>query len=120
MGDGRQQKPKFVPAAQLTTRARDGAPPQWALTTVVVTIGFVVLLFSFPGIAYAIFPFAHSYYFWIGLIVLPMVVLVVVAAASKSIDYRRAQSWTTATGRIVRAELVAKHHRFQGEAETVE
>jgi hypothetical protein len=119
MGEQRGQKPKFVPAERVKTRANDGAPPTWALATVVVSIGFVVLMFSLPGIAYAIFPFAHSDWFWIGLIFLPMVVLIAVAVASKSRDFVRAQSWTTTTGKIVRSELVAKHHRFQGEAETV-
>jgi hypothetical protein len=112
-------KPKFIPAAQVTTRANDGAPPAWAIGIVVATIGFVVLMFALPSIAYAIFPFAHADWFWIGLIFLPMVVLIAVAVAAKWSDFERAQSWTATTGKIVRSELVAKHHRFQGEPETI-
>jgi hypothetical protein len=120
MGEERGRRPNFVPAGQETTRANDGAPPTWALATVAVTIAIVGLLFWAPGIAYAIFPFAHSDYFWVGLIALPFVVLIAAAAASKGIDYKRAQSWTTTTGRVVRSELEVQHHRFSGEAETVE
>jgi hypothetical protein len=119
MAEKGRSKPKFVPARQVAVVAKPGGPPQWAIAVVVVTIGFVVLMFAVPGIAYTIFPFGHSDWFWIGLVFLPMIVLIVVVVASKWRDFTRAQSWTTTTGRIVRSELVARHHRFQGEAETV-
>jgi hypothetical protein len=122
MADGRGQKPKtkFVPADRVTVRGNSGEPPTWALVTVVATIGFVVLMFSIPGIAYAIFPFAGSDYFWIGLIFLPIVVLIAAAVVSKSVEFARAQSWTTTTGKIVRSELIVKRHRFPGEPEKIE
>jgi Protein of unknown function (DUF3592) len=120
MAEGREQKPKFVPAKTQTTRGRDGSPPPWAIGLMVAIIGFVVLMYSFPGIAYAIFPFARSDYFWIGLIFLPFVALIVVAVASAGLDFRRAQSWSETTGRIVKSQLEVRRHRFAGEAETVE
>jgi hypothetical protein len=120
MAEQHKSKPKFVPAAQVTTRAKDGSPPPWALGVMVAIIGFVVLMYSAPGIAYAIFPFARADWFWIGLVFLPLAALIVVAVASKGLDFQRAKAWTTVTGRIVRSELVAKHHRFQGSPETVE
>jgi hypothetical protein len=120
MAEKRGQRPRFVPADQVVTRARDGAPPTWALAIVAVTIGFVILMFSLPQIAYAIFPFAHADFFWIGLIFLPMAVLIVLAVAAKSLDFAQAQAWTTTTGKVVRSELVTKHHRFANSPETVE
>jgi hypothetical protein len=119
MAKKRGQRPTFVPASDVTVRANSGEPPVWALGVVAVVIGFVVLMFAQPGIAYAIFPFAHSDYFWIGLIALPIVTLIVMAVIAKSIDFTRAQSWVTTQGKVVRSELVAKHHRFEGSAETV-
>jgi hypothetical protein len=124
MSEGHKQKPKFVPAERVTLRGRDGSPPSWAVGVMAAVIGFVVLMFLMgrggDGILYSIVPFARSDYFWIGLIFLPMVALIVVAAASKGLDFQRAQSWPTARGKIVRSELIAKHHRFAGEPETVE
>ena len=119
MAEKGRSKPKFVPAAKVTTVAKSGEPPAWAVATVVGTIGFVLLMYWVPAIAFAIFPFAHSDYFWIGLIARPFVTLIAAMAISKTIDYRRAQSWTQTTGTIVRSEMTVTHHRFQGEAETV-
>jgi hypothetical protein len=120
MAQERAQKPKFVPARTQTARGRDGTPPPWAIGVMVAIIGFVILMYSFPGLAYAIFPFAHSDYFWIGLIVLPFVALIVVASASAGLDFRRAQGWSETTGRITHSQLEVRRHRFAGEPETVE
>jgi hypothetical protein len=120
MAEERGRKPKFVSAKTQTARGGDGSPPPWALGVMVAIIGFVILMYSFPGLAYAIFPFARSDYFWIGLIVLPFVALIVVASASAGLDFRRAQGWSETTGRIVKSQIEVRRHRFAGEAETVE
>ena len=44
MAEKGRSKPKFVPAAKVTTVATSGEPPTWAIATVVGTIGFVILL----------------------------------------------------------------------------
>ena len=82
-------------------------------------IGFVGLMYGMPFIAYAIFPFAHSDFFWIGLIFLPMVALLAVAIASKLIELRQAKSWLPATGRILSSGIETRRHQFEGEPETV-
>ena len=113
-----RSKPKFVPAAKVTTTAKTGEPPAWAIATVVGSIALVILLYNFPVLA-SWLPFANSDYFWIGLIALPPAAMIAAMVISKTIDYRRAQSWTQTTGTIVRSEMAVTHHRFQGEAETV-
>ena len=118
MAEKGRSKPKFVPAAKVTTAAKSGEPPAWAISTVVGTIILVLLLYTFPFLA-SWLPFANSDYFWIGLIALPFVAMIAAMIVSKTIDYRRAQSWTQTTGTIVRSEMTVTHHRFPGEAETV-
>jgi hypothetical protein len=46
-------------------------------------------------------------------------VLLIVAALAKMLDVRRASTWSTAAGRIVKADTQARRHRFAGEATTV-
>lgn len=114
-------KPKFVPDTRpLAGRDRQGEPPAWAIVVMIGVIGCVGLLYSMPFVAYAIFPFAHSDYFWIGLIFLPMAALIVLAAASKGLDLGRARSWSQTTGRIVSSSIAQRSHQFQREPETIE
>src|ERR1044071_9511809 len=115
MAEKGRAQPKFIPAANVTTAAKSGEPPVWAIVTIVGTIGFVILLYSVPEIAYASFPIAHSDYFWIGLIALPPVAMSAAMIVSKTIDYHRAQGWTQTTGTIVRSEMAVTRHRFPGE-----
>ena len=111
---------KFVPDTRpLTGRDRKGEPPTWAIIVMIGVIGFVGLMYGMPFIAYAIFPFAHSDFFWIGLIFLPMVALLAVAIASKLIELRQAKSWVPATGRILSSGVETRRHQFEGEPETV-
>lgn len=113
-------RPAFVKDTRpLVGRSGEG-PPQWAIVVMVVVIGFVVLMFGSPWIAYALFPFAHSDGFWIGLIALPMVVLILLAVASKGLDLRRAASWETTTGRIVSSKIAQRTIKFAGEPERIE
>jgi hypothetical protein len=119
MAEKGHSKPKFVPAKRTTTLGKSGEPPTWAVATVAGSIIFVLLLYNLPFLV-SWLPFAQSDYFWIGLIFLPMVTLLVAAVVAKSIDYKRAQSWSTVTGKIVRSELAEKRHRFQGEQEKIE
>jgi ABC-type multidrug transport system fused ATPase/permease subunit len=118
---GSGARPKFVRDTRpLTGRDLKGDPPQWAIVVMVGVIGFVGLMFSWPDIAYAIFPFAHSDFFWVGLIVLPMVALVLLMAASKGFELRQAASWSNATGRIVSSAIAQRRHQFEGEPERIE
>ena len=116
-------KGRFVPAAGLTALGKDGSPPPWAIGFVVVVIAAVGLVFSIEkwsrGTIRSFVPFADSDYFWVGLIFLPMVALLLAAAASKLLELHRAQSWSQTTGKIVRSEVALQRHRFAGEAETV-
>jgi ABC-type multidrug transport system fused ATPase/permease subunit len=113
-------KPTFVKDTRpLIGRGGDG-PPQWAIVVMVVVIGFVVLMFGSPWIAYSLFPFAHSDAFWIGLIALPMITLILLAVASKGLDLRRAASWETTTGRIVSSKIAQRTIKFAGEPERIE
>lgn len=107
-------KPTFV-KDKSPLIGRDGSgPPPWAIVAMAVVIGFVVLMFSWPEIAYALFPFAHSGWFWPVLIFLPMTALILFAVVSKGLDFRRAASWETTTGRIVSSKIAQRHSKFQG------
>jgi len=112
------------PAAQATKQGADGSPPAWALATMIVIIGAVVLVFSIEefsdGAIRSHVPFGNSDFFWVGLIFLPLVALVVLATASKLIEFRQAQSWSQTTAKIVRSEMQVKRHRFSGEQEKIE
>lgn len=95
-------------------------PPPWAIVAMVIVIGFVLLMFTLPGIADWLFPFARSDWFWIGLIFLPMAAIVLLAAASKGLDLVRASSWEPTSGRIVSSRIAQRSIKFQGEAERIE
>jgi hypothetical protein len=123
MGD-ENRKPTFVPDKRpVAGRDRKGEPPAWAIGAMIGIVSCVGLLFSFGrggGLLYDLIPWARSDYFWIGLIALPFVALMALAALSKAIDYRKASSWTATSGRILSSTIQVRRHRFQGEAETVE
>jgi hypothetical protein len=97
--------------------ARTGEPPTWAVAIVVASIAIVVLSTMLPVRDYL--PFGDSDFFYVGLIASPLVVLVVVAVLAKMLDVRRASTWSTAVGRVVRSDTEASRHGFAGEATTV-
>jgi len=97
--------------------ARTGEPPTWAVAIVVASIAIVVLSTMLPVRDYL--PFGDSDFFYVGLIALPLVVLLVVAVLAKMLDVRRASTWSTAVGRIVRSDTEAHRHQSAGEATTV-
>jgi hypothetical protein len=104
--------------------ARDTSePPPLALAIIVGTIVVVGVIFFLSegrnSWFRSLIPDAYSDYFYIGLIALPMVVLVLVMVATKLIQARRAADWPQTTGKILKAGMVAKHHKFSGEATTV-
>lgn len=114
------KRPTFVKDTRpLIGRASDGPPP-WAIVAMIAVIGFVWLMFEWPDLAYMLFPFAHSDWFWIGLIALPMVMLLVLAAASKGLDLRRAASWHKTTGRVTASKIAQRSIKFQNEPERIE
>lgn len=119
-----RERPRFVPDRRPLEGRSGREPPQWALITIVGVIILVIGIFSIEKMSHgairALLPFGNSDGFWITLIFLPMVALIVVAAASKLFELRKAQSWTATTGRVVRSGIEARRHRFEGEAETVE
>ena len=98
----------------------DNGPAPWAIVVMLIVIGFVTVMFKWPDTAYALFPFAHAVWFWPGLIFLPMIVLVLLAIASKGFDFRRTASWETTTGRIVSSKIAQRTIKLQGEAERIE
>lgn len=96
---------------------RIGEPPTWAVAIVVGTIAIVVLSTMLPVRDYL--PFGDSDFFYVGLIGAPMLVLVIVAVLAKMLEMRRASTWSTAVGRIVRSDTQARRHYSAGEATAV-
>ena len=116
--DKARAKPHFVPAKQVTVRGDSGGPPTWAVATVIASIALVVGIFALTRVQ--LIPSADSEWFYIGLIALPMLVLLVVAVASKLIELQRAKSWAQTAGTVVRSEMETRRHRFAGEPEKIE
>ncbi len=118
-----QDKGRTKSARKLTAPSAGGQPPRWALMTMTVIVGAIVLIFLIGqvnrGLLHALIPFSDSHYFWVGLLVLPMVALVAVAIASKLLEFGKAASWTRTTGRIVQSGTETRRHRFAGEPETI-
>ncbi|HEY4142722.1 MAG TPA: hypothetical protein VGM57_14980 [Pseudolabrys sp.] len=110
---------KFVPAKSktLTGRDRKGEPPTWAVVGVVASVALIFIVFQladwFPGL------FPNSTTFTVSLIFLPIVVMLALMIGTKMWEWRKAQSWSQTTGRIVKSAIETQRHRFQGEAETV-
>jgi hypothetical protein len=113
-------KPRFVPARPATLKGISGEPPAWAVGVVAGSVGFILFIFALEHWVPGFVPFSGSTYFNVGLIVLPMVVLVVLMVGTKLFEFRQAQSWTAATGTVVRSQMETHRHRFQNEPETVE
>src|SRR5215471_4892700 len=122
--DGQPRKKRFIPAGKPTLRGADGSPPPWAIGVMIAVIGAVGFIFMIgqwsPGFIRTYVPFGDTDYFWIGLIFLPMVALIVLAAANKLFELYRAQSWSQTTGKVVRSGMETRRHRFAGEPERVE
>lgn len=119
---GRDKPNRGNPTVMQATPARSGEPPAWAVATVIaiiVTVSFLFWLLDDNPAMRAWVPFANSDYFFVGLIALPMVTLLFVAVLVKAIDVRRAKSWTTTQGRVMRSKVEARRHRFAGGETTV-
>ena len=124
-GDSGWRDMGFSPVTTAAAKAGSGAavargesaPPAWALAIVIGTIAVVVIVFMFPVRKYL--PFGDSDFFYVGLIAAPMVMLFVVAVLVKMLEVRRASTWSTVAGRIVRSDTQASRHGFAGEATTV-
>ena len=114
---------KFVPDTRPLQGRSGRNPPIAAIVVMVAIIGLVAFAFAMerwvPGFIRHNVPFGNSDYFWIGLIFLPMVALIVVAAATKFIELRQAKSWLPASGRILSCGVETRRHQFEGEPETV-
>lgn len=102
----------------------DGSePPQ---TAIAVFVGFIIgvpilaTVLGFFGIDWRSFlPWGSSENWYIAAIVSPMLLLFVVALVTKLWEGRRASKWAQTTGRILKSGVEARHHQFNGEAETV-
>ncbi len=116
-----QPRMKFVPDTTPLQGRSGREPPSWAMLLLVGIIGLVVLTFTLDkwtgGGIRPHLPFGGGDAFWIGLIFVPMVALLLVAAASKLIELRQAKSWVATTGRILKSGVETRRHRFQGEPE---
>ncbi len=114
---------KFVPDTRPLQGKSGDNPPTWAIAVVVGVIGLVGLIFGAEQMSRGAIrdhvPFGDSDLFWIGLIFLPMLALVLVAIASKTLELRRAKGWAQTTGRILSAKVEVRRHQFAGEPETV-
>ena len=82
------------------------------MAIIIGTIAIVVLSAMLPVRNYL--PFGDSDFFYVGLIGAPMVVLIIVAVLAKMIEVRRASTWSTAVGRIVRSDTEARRQRLRG------
>lgn len=116
---------KFVPDKKLVIGHSGNEPPRWVMVLVGGIIGCVVLVFMFDQQEPASWlrssvPYADSNWFWVGLIVLPLVALGLVAVLRTVVETRQAASWTSTAGRVVRSEIESRRHQFQGEPEKVE
>jgi hypothetical protein len=108
----------FVPAKpQTLTGKKGGEPPMWAIIGVVASIALIFIVVTladwFPGL------FPNSTTFYVALIFLPIVVMLALMIGNKMWEWKKAQSWSQTTGRIVKSAIETQRHRFQGEAETV-
>ena len=110
-----------VPSATLSRRM--SRPPTWALTVVVGSIVAVVLavmlLKGRDNEWREALPLGNSDFFWVVLIALPFVVLVTVAVVVKLIEMRRAATWPSTMGRIVRAMNEEERHTNDADQVTV-
>jgi hypothetical protein len=112
---------KFV-ADTRPLQGRSGRePPSWAMLLLIGVIGLVVLTFTLDnwtaGGIRAHLPFGGGDAFWIGLIFVPMLALLLVAAGSKLIELRQAKSWVATTGRILSSGVETRRRHFQNEPE---
>jgi hypothetical protein len=114
---------KFVPDARPLQGKSGDQPPLPAVIVMVAVISLVGFAFAIehwaPGTIGEHVPYGDSDLFWIGLIFLPMVALVIVAVATKLIQFRAAKGWAQTTGRIVSSGIEVRRHQFDGEPETV-
>lgn len=102
---------------------RMSRPPAWALAVVVGSIAAVVLavmlLKGRNNEWREALPFGNSDFFWVILIALPFVVLVAVAVLVKLIEVRRAATWPSTMGRIVRSANEEQRNTNEADQVTV-
>ena len=102
-----------------TTKDPNLEPPKWALILIVATIAFVVVIFNLPSPWLESLPFGTSDYFYVGLIVLPIIVMLAAIVGHKLYESRRAATWVEGQGRITRSEVIARAHKFAGETSEI-
>lgn len=119
-GDGSWRDMGFSQIANAGAKAGSGtvgpggsAPPAWALAIVIGTIAIVVIAFMFDVGSFL--PIGNSDLFYVGLIGAPLVVLLVVAVLVKMLEVRRASTWSTAAGRVMRTSTGARRQGVAGE-----
>jgi Protein of unknown function (DUF3592) len=99
--------------------ARRAEPPQWALAAV----AGIVAAFTLAASVLTWFDLPAPFDDAGGLIMLLFgamcVAIILVIAASKLWEARRAAAWPQAPGRIVKSTIEARHQRFAGEATAV-
>jgi Protein of unknown function (DUF3592) len=111
----------FVPDTTPLQGRSGREPPSWAMLLLVAIIGVVVLAFTLDkwtgGGIRPHLPFGGGDAFWVGMIFVPMLALILVAAGSKLIELRQAKSWVATTGRILSSGVETRRRRFRDEPE---
>jgi hypothetical protein len=114
-------RPKFAPDTRPLQGRSGREPPSWAMVLLIGIIGLVVLTFTLDKWTGGGFrqhlPFGGGDAFWIGLMFVPMLALLLVAAGSKLVELRQAKSWVATTGRILSSGVETRHRQFQDEPE---
>jgi hypothetical protein len=105
------RRAKFVPDTRHLQGRSGREPPVWAVLVLLGVIGLITLAAKLG---------VRGDAFGIGMVVLPMVALLAIAAAVKLIDLRRAKSWVATTGRIVGSNAETRRRRFRDEAEELD
>jgi len=114
-------RPKFVPDTRPLQGRSGREPPSWAMLLLIGIIGLVVLTFSLDqwtsGGIRPHLPFGGGDAFWVAMIFVPMLALLLVAAATKLVELRQAKSWVAATGRILSSGVETRRRQFGDEPE---
>lgn len=109
---------------RLSRAPNDGSEPPSAAVFVFVGIVFgapiLAMALGYFGIDWRSFlPWPHSENWYIAAIFAPMLLLLIVALVTKLWEAKRASKWAQTSGKILKSTVEARHHQFNGEAETV-
>src|SRR5262249_5089815 len=112
---------KFVPDTRPLQGRSGREPPSWAMLLLLGIIGLVVLTFALDkwtgGGIRTHLPFGGGDAFGVGMMFVPMLALLLVAAGSKLVELRQAKSWVATTGRIPRSGVATRRRPVQDEPE---